>query len=96
MDSSDETSPQETAPTVAPPVAELDVSVPQHPVQENRVGHRRSARLRQPGTGSVEKVLQQIYPGIHIVSLDIDAKSAATHVRDLRIFVQAELFEYPP
>ena len=128
MDSSDETSPQETAPTVAPPVAELDVSVPQHPVEENRVGHRRSARLRQPkreevvaeavavyenenrvvnnrvrhalvlcsGTGSVEKVLQQIYPGIHIVSLDIDAKSAATHVRDLRIFVQAELFEYPP
>eukprot|EP00959_Pyramimonas_sp_CCMP1952_P238684 4987567-Pyramimonas_sp.AAC.1 len=48
MDSSDETSPQETATTVAPPVAELDVSVPQHPVEEGHVWHRRSARLRQP------------------------------------------------
>ena len=55
MDSSYETSmarlavhaPQETAPTVAPPAAELDVPAPQHPI-EDHVAHRRSACLRQP------------------------------------------------
>ena len=48
------------------------------------------------GTGSVERVLKRKYPGIQIMSLDIDAKSKATHIRDLREFVKQELFEYTP
>ena len=48
------------------------------------------------GSGSVEEALRYRFPDIEIVAVDIDPKSSATRVCDIRQFVQAELFEYPP
>eukprot|EP00976_Prorocentrum_cordatum_P106370 1194433-Prorocentrum_minimum.AAC.10 len=48
------------------------------------------------GSGSVEGALRRRFPGVDFVSLDIDPKSSGTNVRDIRQFVQGELFEYPP
>ena len=48
------------------------------------------------GSGSVEEALRQRFPGIEIVAVDIDPKSSANRVCDIRQFVQAELFEYLP
>ena len=67
---------------------ESELQVAQNPV--------RRALVLFCGSGSVERVLEQIYPDIQIVALDIDPKSAATRVCDIKQFVQAAMFEYPP
>eukprot|EP00976_Prorocentrum_cordatum_P066833 1178477-Prorocentrum_minimum.AAC.1 len=48
------------------------------------------------GSGSVERALQQRFPRIRITSLDIDPKSAATQICDIRQFVQTESPAYSP
>ena len=47
-------------------------------------------------SGSIERGLRERFPGIQIVSLDIDPRNAATRVCDIREFGKAEMFEYPP
>jgi hypothetical protein len=56
----------------------------------------RRALVLFSGSGSVERGLRERFPGIEIMSLDIDPSSAATRVCDIREFVKAEMFEYPP
>ena len=48
------------------------------------------------GSGSVEKVLKKEFSGVAILSLDIDPKSAATQIQDIRQFAQTDLFDFPP
>ena len=56
----------------------------------------RRALVLFSGSGSVEQALRHLHPDIQIVSLDNDPKSAATRIVDIREFVRAEMFQYPP
>lgn len=48
------------------------------------------------GTGSVEKVVKKLFPTATIISVDIDPKSKATCVQDIRIFATEDMFDYHP
>ena len=48
------------------------------------------------GSGSVERALRVQFPRIQVMSLDIDPRSAATEVQDIRQFVQTDLLEFQP
>ena len=57
---------------------------------------RRRALVLFCGSGSVEKALADIDPNIEIVAIDVDPKSKATRLQDVREFALTNLFDYAP